>query len=509
MANESYDVVVIGAGNGGLTAAATTAKMGLKTLVLERHNIPGGSATSFRRGRFEFEPSLHELAGYGPADNPGDVRQLFDSLGVSVNMLPVRDAFRTIVTGPGGYDITMPAGIPEFISKMEELVPGSAESVGDFFKLAGDVGRAFAYLAAMKGNPDPAVLMSEHVNFMKVAPRVLGLVLDEIKMPEKAQEILCTYWPYMGTPRSEFTFILYALMVYRYISMLPYIPKDRSHELSLALEQGIRDAGGEIWYNTEVAKVLITDGVCQGVVTADGREIHAKQVIANISPHKVFGAMVKEDEIPLGEVKRGNARKVGYSGFCVYLGLDKSPEELGIKDYSVFIDSTPDSDESQRRMSSLEENSFLIMNCLNIDNPGCSPEGTSLLWATQLYDTSCWEDVSPRDYKALKNRIAKRLINRYEEVTGVKIHDCIEEISIASPVTYARYLNTPGGSIYGYHAFPWDSLLPRTMAIKEEQYVKGLRFSGGHSTRVLGYSSTYINGQQMGAAAALEIKEGS
>ncbi|MBR6335105.1 MAG: FAD-dependent oxidoreductase, partial [Clostridia bacterium] len=60
---KKYDVIVIGAGNGGLAAAATCAKAGLSTLLLERHNIPGGSASSFVRGRFEFEPSLHELSG--------------------------------------------------------------------------------------------------------------------------------------------------------------------------------------------------------------------------------------------------------------------------------------------------------------------------------------------------------------------------------------------------------------------------------------------------------------
>ena len=58
---KSYDVIVVGAGNGGLTAAATTAKAGYKTLLLERHNLPGGCATSFVRGRFEFEVALHEL----------------------------------------------------------------------------------------------------------------------------------------------------------------------------------------------------------------------------------------------------------------------------------------------------------------------------------------------------------------------------------------------------------------------------------------------------------------
>ncbi len=49
-----YDVIVIGAGNGGLAAAASLARDGQKTLLLERHNVPGGCATSFIRGRFEF-----------------------------------------------------------------------------------------------------------------------------------------------------------------------------------------------------------------------------------------------------------------------------------------------------------------------------------------------------------------------------------------------------------------------------------------------------------------------
>ena len=63
---DTYDVVVIGAGNGGLSATAYLAQKGLKVLLLEQHNLPGGVATSFVRGRFEFETSLHELASFGP-----------------------------------------------------------------------------------------------------------------------------------------------------------------------------------------------------------------------------------------------------------------------------------------------------------------------------------------------------------------------------------------------------------------------------------------------------------
>ena len=56
---EKYDVIVVGAGNGGLMAAASSARMGKKTLLIERHNLAGGAATSFIRGRFEFEVALH------------------------------------------------------------------------------------------------------------------------------------------------------------------------------------------------------------------------------------------------------------------------------------------------------------------------------------------------------------------------------------------------------------------------------------------------------------------
>ena len=67
-----YDAVIIGAGNGGLSAAAAMAKAGKKALLIEQHNLPGGFATSFVRGRFEFEPSLHMPCDVGPAENPGD-----------------------------------------------------------------------------------------------------------------------------------------------------------------------------------------------------------------------------------------------------------------------------------------------------------------------------------------------------------------------------------------------------------------------------------------------------
>ena len=80
---KKYDCVVIGAGNGGLAAAVKILLAGKSCLVCEKHNIPGGFATSFVRGRFEFEASLHELNGIGDKDNCGSTKRMLDELGVS------------------------------------------------------------------------------------------------------------------------------------------------------------------------------------------------------------------------------------------------------------------------------------------------------------------------------------------------------------------------------------------------------------------------------------------
>ena len=129
-----YDVIVIGAGNAGLAFASTATRNGLKTLVIERNILPGGCATSFVRGRFEYESSLHELANVGTKETPGAVRQLFESYGADVTWVNEENAFRVIADGEDGYDVTMPAGVEAFADEMERIVKGSRESVIALFE---------------------------------------------------------------------------------------------------------------------------------------------------------------------------------------------------------------------------------------------------------------------------------------------------------------------------------------------------------------------------------------
>ena len=505
---KTYDVVIVGAGNGGLTAAATCAKAGLSTLLLEKHNIPGGCATSFRRGRFEFEVSLHELCDFGPEDNPGAIRKLMEGLGAEIQWLPVPDAFRTIVPGPDGYDVTMPVGRQNFIDEMERAVPGSRKSMDEFFALADDTRRALDYTSANAGKADPAVMKRDYPNFLKTGAYPMNKILKALKMPKKAQDILLTYWGYVGADGDTIAFALYSRMLDLYLERSPYIAKDRSHEMSLALEKRIRDFGGDIWYNTEVTKILTDGGKVCGVEAA-GKKILCKHVIANVIPHIVYAKMMDSAAIPEAEIKKANARKFGCRGFVAYLGLNKSAEELGIKDYTIFLTDYADSVKNRETMGSIETNNMQATNCLNIVNPEASPEGTSIVYITSLYTEDAWKDVKPADYFKTKNKVLRHYIEGYEKGTGIKISDCIEEAEVSTPVTFARYLGTPQGTIYGYLAQEWDGLLQRLQTMYTENTVPGLRFAGGHSVRLLGYGSTYLSGELAANLTMKDIKEGA
>ena len=217
--------------------------------------------------------------------------------------------------------------------------------------------------------------------------------------------------------------------------------------------------------------------------------------------------MIKASDLPRSAVKRTNARSFGARSACIYLGLNRSPEELGIKDYSVFISDNSDSVEQYELMKKIETNNNISAICLNIANPECSPKGTTILCLSTIYTDNCWANVAPEDYYNEKDLLAARLISAYEKATGITIHNSIEELEVATPVTFARYINAPQGVTLGYLGNDWDSLLPRIMTEKTDSDTPGLRFCGGWGTQLAGIHNAIATGRNTAYATLADIDE--
>ena len=122
-------------------------------------------------------------------------------------------------------------------------------------------------------------------------------VFDALKLPQRAQDILATYWSYLGVDMEHLAFIHYAAMVHKYVSRSAYIPTYTSHEISNAMVERFRELGGDVWFNCRAEKFLFDGDRCCGVQTNLGT-IECDSVLANINADILYGKMIPKELIP-------------------------------------------------------------------------------------------------------------------------------------------------------------------------------------------------------------------
>ena len=195
-----YDIIIIGAGPAGMTAALYARRAEKSVLLIEKSHSPGGFATSFRRGRFEFEPSLHELAGVGNPEDPGAIDQMFRRFGADVDWIRHASTFRLVVPAKEGdkdtfisengvevtVDARMPAGFEPFAKKLEELVPGSYDSCMAAFDLAT---RMYSALDKLEKPLEIPSILKDVPDFMRITGHTINEVLDALGMPKPYENV--------------------------------------------------------------------------------------------------------------------------------------------------------------------------------------------------------------------------------------------------------------------------------------------------------------------------------
>ena len=500
----SADVVVVGAGLGGLGAGLELARRGVKVLVLERHNLPGGFATSFVRGRFEFEPSLHQMPLPLPDSRSVSVRNyLLEEAKLDLEIAEVPEAYHLILT-ERSVDVQIPFGIQAVIDLVEAQVPGSREAVSRYFELCREVLETLTYLDQHREDFSKRELLAHHSSFLNTGGYTVQQVTEAIGVPPEAQEILYAYWCFLGVPTNRLSFTLWGAMLYTYLAAGAFIPRTRSHGLAAAMVQKIEELGGRVAFNQEVTGIGAGGGKIREILTARGERIRTDRVICGISPSLVFNRLIEpQKQVPRRARRLIASRRHGVSTFVVYLGLNASAEELGLDAYSYFISPHMDTETIYEATGRLEPPLMQAAVCLNRAIPDCSPPGTTIVSLTCIFQPHVWEQVQPQDYFRVKAEIARAMIAQFEKAVAVNLSDHIEEIEIATPVTFQRYTGAYRGVVYGYEPEPWDSLVPRAMALDKERFFTGLEFCGGYSSRCSGYGGSILSGR----AAARRILE--
>lgn len=510
-----YDAIIIGAGNGGLTAALTLAKMDKKVLLVEQNNTPGGFASSFVRGRFEFEVSAHEISDLGVNGKQlGFLGKLFKELELDIEWIEIKDAFKMTLFDENfrtKKEYTMPTGVQNFTNKLEEYIPGSSIIVSKCMKLFEEFKLAIEYLESSKGKPEIKKLKKDFPNFLLYGSYSCQQAYEKLNVPKNIQDLLNLYWPYLGGTPEEISFVFYGIVMHEYLEYGAYIPKNRSHEISMAFLKKINENNGKILLKTKVENIIIENNQVKGIKTSNGT-FYSNHIISNVSPKVVYRDLIENSLVPKKATQLINTQKLSPQGFCVYLGLNKSVDELGIKDYSNFFTPTLDASvliNQRKEIKDAPDN--VIVLALDVVNPEISNPGTSMLTFTSLYYKNEFDAIEKSsDYFKMKNEIASKYIDFYEKVSGIKIRDSIEEIEVATPITFSHYTGVLNGSIYGFKQSPnLDSVIARAQNLDDVVFIKGLRFCGSFSFRGHGFNTTYISGNIIAKKTYEDMMEGN
>jgi all-trans-retinol 13,14-reductase len=429
-----YDIAIIGAGLGGLTAGAKLAKEGKKVLVIEQHNRPGGCATTFQRGVFTLEVGLHEMDGPSPRDMK---TRIFNDLDVfkNVEFLKVPEFYRFL---NNNYNVTIPHEPQVAISRLSEIFPGETTGIKAYF--------------------DQILNPKKRTPGAEVTDKSVGEFLDSIIQNNDLKLILLGNLGYFHDDPYTLSLSYYSLAQGSYYNGGASFIKGGSQKLSDHLAGYIKNHNGEVLLNHIVTKLESRDKKVTGVIfkkKGDNSEqtAIADEVIANNAVLNVAGLLSDIN----GEELRNEIKdlKTGASLLTVYFGFSKPLKDLGHRFYSTFVyDGSVKSqaDILRNNNDDFSRRSFTFVDYSQVDS-GLAPEGKSVGALCCIDYLKDWEGIGKNEYNAKKELVASAFISRLEKIIpGIK--DIIEYCEIGTPATVKRYTLNPDGAVYGFAQSP-------------------------------------------------------
>lgn len=458
---DQYDVIVIGAGVGGLTGAALLSKAGLSVCVLEREPHPGGYLAGFRRKDFRFDTAIHWLNQYGPN---GMVTTLFKVLGDDFPRAVVQDNIRRY-KGPT-FDYLLTSNPDVLKQQWQKEFPDDAQGIERFFAAAKKLGKSFANFGHIFRSEETMTLFEKMRNKGRLLKFALPFIpyikysgyagvekgLDKFFKSPGLREVFCS--------ESE----LFSCLVpigWAYFQDYQSPPKGGGQRIPEWLEHVAKSHGADIGYKCAVDVIDLENNTASGVTfTHRGkqRSIKSKYVIAACDVETLYEKMLPTTAIPESLKQKLRKAELYSSSVTLSIALDCRPDEIGFGPELIHL-----SKEGHVRGgdtvgdANLSEISILAP---STRDQSLAPAGCGTLtlfmpahieyengWHTETNEKG---DFRRGDaYKELKNRIAQIIIDRVAEKMSPNLREHILFIEVATPVTHWRYTGNKGGTMMG------------------------------------------------------------
>lgn len=452
---DKYDVIIIGAGVGGLVCGNYLVRMGKKVLILEHGRTVGGNISGIRRKGYYFD------AGSQSTENVGILFPILQDLGIF---------------DPGDWDR----------ADWRWVTPDCDVDLKDFEQIRGDFKRAFPASASdidawfdfiepgcelMKDLMSSTFpLLRRGAERYRILARMSRTGLPMLKvMPEamrgpgseKGREIF-------RDPRLAFLFcefgdanmLLFMYFSFWYSFLYDYTyPKGGLAALAHMLADSFREKGGEIKLSSTVDKVLTAGDTAVGVETSEGERYLAGKIVNTGNPRRLVTQMCDPALFPAKYRAQMANGPVSISVATAFLGLDMPDDELARtmrahhtmywRTYGTSADIyDPD----------LHRKNWSMLSWCSMHDKSLAPDGRNSLivqipipydwmngWGTGSSDPMARNDA----YRKLKEKVLDDVVEDTEYILP-GLRGRLEYRELATPRTLSRYTLNPQGSIMGW-----------------------------------------------------------
>lgn len=458
---QDYDIVIIGAGVGGLTAAALLSKAGFSVCVLEKEPHAGGYLAGFRRKNFRFDTAIHWLNQCGANGMAG---KIFSILGSDYPKAKPQKRIKRYISHSHDYLLTN--NPDELKEQWIKEFPNEKKGIEKFFKAAKKIGAAFDDFSSVFRTEESMTRLEKiknklplikfgtafipHLGYSGKAGVKKGLnkYFKEQKLHDvfegDGELIGCLVpigWAYYGDFQSP--------------------PQGGGQVIPEWLEHIVNYYDNDVFYKCSVDKIILEDNVAKGVKfnhRGTDYEVRSKYVIAACDVETLYDKMLPQGILDEKFRKKLTEAEIYSSSVTISIALDCPTESLGLGEELIHISGEDDALDDHSVCDPYRSEITILPPSLR--DKTLAPEGNGTLtifmpaymsykdgWLTTKDANGNY--VRNENYKKLKNEIAEVLIDRVEKMVIPELRSHIVFYDVATPITHWRYTGNKNGTMMG------------------------------------------------------------
>ncbi len=475
-------IVVIGAGFGGLSAAALLSREGHEVTVVEQIDHAGGRATVWERDGFRYDlgPSWYLM--------PDVFDRFFHELGTSsaeqLQLVRLSPGYR-IFFGPDDV-VDVPADIQATVALFDSFEPGGGGKLLRYLSVAAEQYRTAMSEVIYRDFSRPTDFLSRRLLAAGRKLNVFQKLDDYVRSyfeSERARKVLEYTLVFLGGSPNN-TPALYSMLSHVDMSLGVWYPLGGIGAIVSAIERLAEQAGARFVFDTAVRAIRAGNGQVTGVVTDDG-EIAADWVIANADYHHVETDLLEPPHRQYSE-RYWETRVVAPSAFILYLGIQGRLERLVHHNLILEHDWMEHFNSMFLRPDWPERPSYYVC-CPSRTDPVMAPADCENLFV--LMPVAAGLD----DNDAVRERYTAKALETLERHVGEPLGD---RILVQRVFSHRDFRNR-------YHAFKGTAVglahtMRQTAAFRPRRVsnrVKGLYFTGQYCHPGIGVPMTLISSQ--------------